>query len=551
MKYNDSYTMYQAVKQTAKENPLGTAIFYQNTKITYRRFIRLVDRMADVLTYRFSIQKGDTVLIAQPNIPDVLICFYALNKIGAVTNFVHPFIPYNQIISIYEKTESRLAILFEQRVAKEVESYRTFAQHVVVTRIEDYLPPIKRFIYHTFMNRNIRRKLGKWRGSFKGFRYLHACKPTKQLVHEQSNDPTSTAVMLHSGSTTGDPKTICLSNGAFNFLADHVEDLSCHTVEEYKGKAMLSILPSFHGFGLGITMHLPLYNGFTVALVPKFSSKEVVKVMNKIQIGVMVAIPGAYETLLKDPKFTNHRSLKGCYCAFSGGDSMNVSLKNRFDEVMEKAGSECKVFEGYGLTESIAVICVNNFKKYKEGSIGKPIEGVEFRIIDENENEVKDGEIGEICTKSPALMLHYFKDPEATKRTYTKDGYLKTGDIGYRDEDGFIFFKQRVKRVIKVSGVGVFPSEIEKLVETVPGVIECCAVSMPDARLVNAVRLYVVAKFFDREGMKRLILEYCNKYLIRWAIPKDIVFIDELPHTLLGKVDFKKLQQETDKEFNK
>lgn len=163
---------------------------------------------------------------------------------------------------------------------------------------------------------------------------------------------------------------------------------------------------------------------------------------------------------------------------------MNVSLKERWDKAMKEHGSHCQVFEGYGLSEAIAVNCVNTYDHNKLGSIGYPGSDFSFKIIDEHEKEVKRGDLGEICVKSQATMLHYFEDEEATKATFTKDGYLKTGDIGYMDEDGFIFFKQRKKRVVKVSGVGVFPSEIESLVETVPGVSQVCAIKFLILNLV-------------------------------------------------------------------
>ena len=549
MEINEKLTMYQAVKKAAKENKNTTAVFYQGKKINYRQFMRKVDRMADILQNRFNVKKGDIVLLAQPNIPEVLICFYALNKIGAITNFVHPFTPFNRILTIYKKTHSVLAILFEQRIAKEVENYRDFDGNIVVTRIEDHLPIFKKIFYHTFLNRSIRRKLGPWRGSFKGFNYLKSYKPTGKGSREVDNDPNKEAVLLHSGSTTGSPKTICLSNNAFNFLADHVDDMGNVDPKTCHGKGMLSILPSFHGFGLGITMHLPLYNGFACVLIPKFTTKDVVKAMNKIQLSFIVGIPGVYEELLKDEKFLHHRTIKNLDVAFSGGDKMNVSLKQRFDDAIKSVGGHAQVFEGYGLTESIAVVSVNTYRHNKPDSIGKPIEGVEFAILDENENPVQPGNLGEIAIKSPSKMLYYFKDEEATKKTFSKDGWLKTGDMGYMDSEGYIFFKQRIKRVVKVSGVAVFPSEVENLVETVPGVQECCAIRIPDSKLVSALKVFVVAKYFDEEGMKRLIMDYCHKYLIRWAVPKEIEFIKELPHTQLGKVDFKKLQEENDKRY--
>lgn len=542
MELNNNMTMYQAVKKASLEVPRNTAVYYQGRKISFKKFIKLVDRMADVCYNTLGIRAGDTVLLAEPNIPDVLILFYALNKIGAMVNLVHPFIPYNQTKAIFEKTHSKVAFLFEQRVAKEVENYRDFSENVYVCRVEDYLPLIKRFIYHFFMNGAIRKKLGKFRGSFKGFNYVHKLRPTGKKVEEYVNDSSIPAVMLHSGSTTGKPKTICISNDSFNFIGSHAYEFLAQKKEEVLGTMMLSILPSFHGFGLCMTMHAPLMSAFGSALIPKFSTKAVIDVMNHTKMGSMCGIPGVYEKLLEDESFLNNKNLKYLHVGFCGGDSMNVSLKKRWDEAMKAHGSHCQVFEGYGLSEAIAVNCVNTFDHNREGSIGYPGSGFSFKIIDENEKEVKRGEMGEICVKSPATMLYYYDDPEATKATFTKDGYLKTGDLGYMDEDDFIFFKQRKKRVVKVSGVGVFPSEIESLVETVPGVTAVCAIRIPDPKLGSAIKLFVVAKFFDEEGMKRTIIERCQKYLIRWAVPKEIEFRDELPTTLLGKVDFKTLQ---------
>lgn len=541
---NMENTIYEGLVKAANEHPYDLALFYKGTKIRFKKLLKLVDKMADVLYHHFDIRDGDTVMVAQPNIPEVVIVVYALNKIGAVANLVHPFTPYNQIATTYYKTHSVLAILFEQRIAKEIEEYRNFAENVIVTRIEDYLPLGKKLLYHFFMNRAIRRKLGKWRGKFKGFRYLHSYSPTGKAVPISKNDDNKVSFMLHSGSTTGVPKTICLSNRNFNFISSHSYEFTCKPQEELRNTFMLSVLPSFHGFGLCMTMLAPINSGFGCALVPKFSPKDVVEVMKKVKLSCMCGIPAIYEGLLSYDKFIHSRRLKHLHICFCGGDSMSVTLKHRWDDTMKENGSHCQLFEGYGLTEAIAVNCVNNFDHNKEGSIGYPGSGFEFITIDENEKRVKTNELGQICVKSPATMLHYFNNEEATKNTFTKDGYLKTGDIGYIDEDGFIFFKQRAKRVIKVSGVGVFPSEIEQLIQSVPGVINCCAISIPDKRLVHAVKVFVVAKYFDEEGMRRTIMDTCRKYLIRWSVPKEIEFVKELPMTLLGKVDFMKLQKQ-------
>ena len=315
--------------------------------------------------------------------------------------------------------------------------------------------------------------------------------------------------------------------------------------EEIRGGGMLSVLPSFHGFGLCITMHTPLVSRFACILVPKFSAKETVKIMKKTKVSCICGVPTMYEALLKDKNFRHNKHLRRLMVVFCGGDSLNRNLQEEFNKVMKENGSKCQMFEGYGLTEAVCVNIVNTFDHNKPGSIGYPISGAEFKIFDEDGKEVPRGEIGEICIKSPAIMNGYFKDEKASKEA-VKDGWLYTGDLGYMDEDNFVFFKQRKKRVVKVSGVGVFPTEIERLVESVPGVEACCAIQIPDPRLQNAIKVFVVAKFFDEIGMRNAIMDTCKKYLIRWAVPKEIEFVDSLPKTLLGKIDFKVLQKQED-----
>lgn len=541
-----NFTLYEVIEHRAKTDPYLKALYYQGKKISYKRFLKLIDRQADILYNQLGVRKGDIILIAQPNIPDTLILFYAVNKIGAIANMVHPFTPFNQIRDIMKKTNTKVAFLFEQRVAKEVEKYRSIASEIIVTRVEDYLPLPKRIIYHTFLNRAIRKKLGR-AIKFKGFKYLHELKHKGPKVQKVTGSFAEECnVLLHSGSTTGDPKTIMLSAKSFNYSASHAYEYLCVKGEEdTKGLGMMGILPSFHGFGLCIQMHASFYIGMTLALIPKFSNKAAMQAFNDLKIGCIICVPNAFESLVKDEKFRNSKRLKWLLACFLGGDSMNATLKEKFDEVLIKAGAKARLFEGYGLTESISVVIVNTHDHNKLGSIGYPSSGIDVKVLDENNNEVPRGEIGEICIKSLTNMLGYFKDEEATKAAII-DGYLHTGDLGYMDEEDFVFFKQRKKRVVKVSGVGVFPSEIEHLIETVPGVEGACAISIPDPRLQSAIKVFVVAKYFDEEGMRHQIMDTCQKYLIRWAVPKEIEFRKELPRTLLGKVDFKVLQKEED-----
>lgn len=540
----ENMSLYQAFTSAYKKVPNETAIYYQGIRISYTKLHSIINKIAAAMEDNLNIKKGDMVIVAQPNIPHAIILFYALNKIGAICNFVHPFTPYNQLKAIMDKTDAKIAFVFEQRVAKEVDKYKELVDRVYVTRVEDFLPPFKKWIYHTFLNRKIRKKLAKsWK--FKGFSYVNDLKSNRIYTSTVSDFKDDFAVLLHSGSTTGEPKSICLSNWNFNFLAGHAYEYLCLTQEDVKGTGMLSVLPSFHGFGLLWTMHAPIVNCFASVLIPKFSPKAVVDACKDMKVIAMCGVPTMYEKLVNYKDFQNLKNLKWLKVAWCGGDAMPSSLEERFNTILKNNNSSGHLYEGYGLTESIAAVIVNTPQHYCQDSIGFPGSGVEVKIVDENRKTVKTGELGEIAIKSPSNMIGYYKDEAATKACM-EDGWLYTGDLGYMNKDGFVFYKQRMKRVIKISGVATFPSEVEKLIETVPGVKEVSAISIPDPTLQSAIKVFVVAKYVDEVGMRDLILDTCRKYLIKWAVPKEIEFRNELPHTMIGKVDFKVLQQEED-----
>ena len=543
-------TMYQALLMMANKYPDDLALYYQGTKITFKSLIKRINETADILYHVLGIKENDVVLISQPNIPETVVLFYAVNKIGAVSNLVHPFTPFIQVKEIMEKTNTKVAFIFEQRIAKEVDKYRELVNKVYVTRIEDDLPFFKKLYYHVFMNFKIRKKLGKQKAiNFPGFNYVSNLKPTNKDTPVVPLTNNKCSVLLPSGSTTGKPKTICLNDRSFNYIAMHSDAFMSLNKEELRGHKMLSILPSFHGFGLCMTMHAPLVNGFASILIPRFRVKKVVKVMNRIKPTAICGVPTIYEKLLKEPSFIKSSSLKNLHCCFCGGDTLSNELLNNFNNTMRQAGSKCRLFQGYGLTEAIAVNCVNTFETSKDGSLGKPIPDAIFKIVDESGKELARNQIGEIVLKSEAVMLNYYQDEGATKECL-KDGYLYTGDLGYMDDDGFIYFKSRKKRVVKVSGVAVFPSEVEQLIMTIPEVDNCAAISVPDKKLQNSIKVFVFSSYENKNELKDKIIETCRKYLIKWSVPTEVEFKDSLPLTNLGKVDFIKLQQEEDKKHN-
>ena len=541
-------TIYEALVTSANKYPNDLALYYQGKKISFKSLVKRVDDMADILYHRLNIREDDVVMISQPNIPDTVVLFYAVNKLGAIANFVHPYTPFNKVEEIIKKTNTKVAFLFEQRIAKEVDKFRESNSQIYVTRIEDDLPFFKKLFYHFFMNFKIRKKLAK-KSNFPGFNYVHKLKPLNKKITNINKNNKKCSVYLPSGSTTGEPKTICLNDYAFNYIAMHTDSYMSLSKEELRGHRMLSVLPSFHGFGLCMTMHVPLSNGYASILVPRFRVKKVIKVINKAKVTVMCGVPTIYEKLLKDSSFTNSKNLKNLHCVFCGGDVLSKDLLENFNNTMIKAGSKCRLLQGYGLTEAIAVNSVNTCKESKDGSLGKPIPDATIKIVDEKGQEVARNQIGEIIIKSAANMLGYYQDEEATKQCL-KDDYLYTGDLGYMDEDGFIYFTQRKKRVVKVSGVAVFPSEVEQVIQSIPEVSGCAAVAIPDIKLQNSIKVFVVSKTDNENNLKDKILEECRKHLIKWSVPTEIEFRKELPLTKLGKVDFISLQKEEDTKRN-
>ena len=536
----EDLTLYQAYKQASQDVKDETAIYYFHTKISFEKLLEKIDEMAAILQNQFLIKKGDTIIVSLPNIPQTIILFYAINKIGAVANMVHPNSPCEVMQKYYDDADCKLAFLFDQKVYKELVAYKKFKGHVVICQAGSFLNFRQKTAY------NIRNSwVTKMLRNAKKFLFYDDLKIMVDDSKEIPLDKSETSVLLHSASTTGIAKTICLSSKSFNFTASRTSEIMCMNPDDFVGKSLVSVLPSFHGFGLCMTMHAPLVNRFGVILIPKFSAREVSKMMNRAKNAICICgVPNVFKALLNDTSFTNNKHLDTLRSCFSGGDSLNSMIKENFDSAMIRKGSKCRLFEGYGLTEVLSVCSVNTHRHHKYGSIGYPITGVEFRILDQNDKPLGPNELGEISIKSENNMLGYFKDEEASKTIYA-DGFLKTGDLGYIDEDGFLYFKARKKRVIKVSGVAVFPHEIEAVISSLSGIDAVCVIQIPDERLTNAVKAVVVGRNKNKD---RIIAE-CQKRLISWAVPKEIEFRNSLPYTRYHKINYLKIQEEENKKY--
>ena len=364
------------------------------------------------------------------------------------------------------------------------------------------------------------------------------------VMARAANDP---AVILYSGGTTGVTKGILLSNLNFNALGAQI--IATNPMFQ-PGDKMLTIMPMFHGFGLGVSVHSMLVNGGQCVLVPRFTPKTYADLLRKHKPNFIAGVPTLYEALLRvdGVDSLDLSCLKG---VFSGGDSLSVELKKRFDQFLHDHGANISVREGYGTTECVTASCLTPIDEYREGSIGIPFPDTYYKIVKVGtEDEVPYGDEGEICLAGPTVMLEYVNHPEetaATRRVHA-DGltWIHTGDLGMMDKDGFIYFRQRIKRMIITSGYNVYPSQIENILDAHDAVHMSCVIGVKDPYKMQKVKAFVMLKpgYEPTEATKKDILDYCRKKIAKYAMPYDIEFRDELPKTLVGKVAYRVLEDE-------
>ena len=313
---------------------------------------------------------------------------------------------------------------------------------------------------------------------------------------------------------------------------------------------MLSIMPVFHGFGLGIGIHTMLINGCKCILIPAFSAQTFGTLLKKNQPNFIAGVPTLYEALLKSEKMKgiNLSCLKG---VFSGGDSLSIELKKKVDKFLKEHGADIQIREGYGMTESVTASCLTPKNYAREGSIGLPFPDTYYKIVKTNtQEEVPYGTEGEICINGPTVMLGYVGNPKETAHTLQvhPDGltWLHTGDLGYIDEDGFVYFKQRLKRMIVSSGYSIYPSQLENIIDAHDAVLMSTVIGVDDPYKIQKVKAFVVLKpdVSPTDEVKESIRLHCEKNIAKYAMPYEFEYRESLPKTLVGKVAYTILEAE-------
>ncbi len=540
-----SGSMYQAVLKAVKKYPLYRAYTYYGKHYRYATFNDQIKEVAKSLK-ALGVTKGDKVTICMPNTPDAIITFYAVNMIGAINNMIHPLSSEKEIEFYLNKSDSKYVLtldMFYKKINNIIDNTRV--KKIIISKITNKMPlymkllaPFiikKEDIYYkdNAISWNKFMKLGKkYRGDY--------------YIKMKSNDD---AVILYSGGTTGEPKGVVLSNINFNALATQCFKM---TDPAKAGDSVLTIMPIFHGFGIGVCVHTELISGMSVILIPQFKIKEFSKLIKKNKPTFLAGVPTMYEALINsNEKSKNY--LKSVTNVICGGDILNETLRTNVDKYLKEHGSIATIRVGYGLTECTGASCLTPRYYFKEGGIGIPLPDMLYKIVKIGTfEELKPNEVGEICISGPTVMKRYLHDYNETKKSLKrhKDGriWLHTGDVGYMNEEGLVFFESRLKRMIVSSGYNIYPQYIEKVIISHPAVLTSTVIGIDHPYKKQVPKAYIILRenFDDTEDLRNDIKEYCKKSIAKYALPYEYEYVKELPKTRVGKVAFTKLGDKKD-----
>lgn len=546
-------SLYQFLEEQSGKMYGEIAINYFGRLITYRELFREIDLCAKAFKAT-GIRENDVVSICMANTPEAVIAFYALSKIGAVANMIHPLSAEQEIKESLIATKSVMLVTINlaykniKNIIEETDVYK-----VVIVSAKDSMPRVTSLGYYFIADRLVEvpkstEKFMQWKDfRLKGLRYS-----TDVLVKKDKDD---TAVILHSGGTSGTPKHILLRNGGINIV---VRQAKVSLPELTVGDNMLAILPMFHCFGLVECIHFPLCNGMTVTLVPKFDASRFDKLLTKYHPTVIPGVPTLFEALISN-KHMETVDLCDVKYVVSGGDTLNEEKNKAVNKFLKTHNCHHNIVQGYGMTESSGgFIFAGLGSSDVLGSVGIPLIGNDMKIVDiDTGKELGPNKTGEIMLSGPAIMKGYLNNEKETNEVLEKDEkgniWVHTGDAGYINEDGVLFFKQRIKRMLIVSGYNVYPSHIEEILLESGLVKECCVIGVPHPYKVQVPKAYIVLKEGVEESAvtEREIRKHCEKNLARYSLPKEYVFRKSLPKTMIGKVSYKELEKENEKEQKK
>ena len=541
-------SIYEFMRDSVGNDLSYFAFNYFENRITYDEFFKNVDVCANALR-SYGVKKGDIITICMPNMPEAIYLFYACNKIGAVSDIIHPLSSSEQIKFYLNESKSNYLFLVDfnyEKVSDIITS--TVVRKVILASPSLSMPTMLSIGYRLTRGARIMRpdrdddKYVSWKS------FYHIGLTTHDNVHIKVHSD-DLALILHSGGTTGSPKGIMISNYSFNAIA---QQGAVNVIDVRPKDKIVTILPIFHGFGLGICVHTPLCLRVEVILIPEYDANRFYKIWKNDKPHVILGVPTLWEGMMSNKKFKKVDMSQLKYIV-SGGDYLRIKDEQRINNFLHSHGAKVDICKGYGMTESVAATCYTFPGVNEPGSIGIPMVGNVIKICNpETMEELPIGEEGEICVNGPTLMMGYLNNKKETNMIIRKhrDGkkWLHTGDIGYISPNGIVYYTQRLKRMIVVSGFNVYPANIEEVVSKHPGIKQVCVIGIPHPYKMHVPKAIMVLKDgYEENKTIRDLKELCDKELSVYSRPKEFEFRESLPKTLFGKVDYKSLEKEEDK----
>ncbi len=529
-----SKSIYENFRTTAIQRGTADALYYEGARISYLNLLQLANKFANYY-YELGLSENDLITIVAPNTPESVAAFLGASQAGIKVHLLHPLTSQENILREFADKKSKLLVtvsLFIRFYAKILDEKTPMLVLDFTTSLPFYKQAAFCVIHH--------KKLALYHQHKELPRYRKLCKNrADKTIHY---DTKVSRIFLSSGGTTGVSKTIELSDFAFLSLIEKTPWILNEKPEDLVNRSILGALPMFHGFGLTMGVLALLLWGGKVGLLPSFRTKKVIDLLKKKRLNTMIGVPAIYEALLKNKHFEGKliAPIKEC---FVGGDFISPSLISRFDKRLEEAKSEGKMLEGYGLTETVTVLCVNRLSSNKEGSIGEPLPDVKVKILNDDGKELPTNENGEICIAGPTLMNGYYEQGNPFYE-YEGENYVRSGDIGHKDEDGFLYFVSRKKRMIKKKGLNIYPLAIEKFVSSLPYVEECAYLGDNYANRDYTALFLNLKGGIDISSVEKDVRTALKEQFNAYEMPDFIFAKKEFKHTNVGKIDYISLSKE-------
>ncbi|WP_242214607.1 long-chain-fatty-acid--CoA ligase [Bacillus cereus group sp. BfR-BA-01383] len=523
----DIQPLHGYLEKMVSRYPEKKALHFLGKDITFSDFHDKVKKFANYLQ-RLGIEKGDRVAIMLPNCPQSVIGYYGTLLAGGIVVQTNPLYTERELEYQLHDSGAKVILCLDLVFPKVTNVQNaTRLEHVIVTRIADFLPFPKNLLYPF-----VQKKQANLVVDVSESETIHLWKSVERESNadvEVPCDPENDLALLqYTGGTTGFPKGVMLThkNLVSNTLMGAHWLYNCTEGEE----VILGVLPFFHVYGMTAVMNLSIMQGYKMVLIPKFDMKMVFEAIKKHKVTLFPGAPTIYIALLNSPLLKEYdiSSIQAC---ISGSAPLPVEVQEEFERV-----TGGKLVEGYGLTESSPVTHGNFlWEKRVPGSIGVPWPDTEAIIMSlETGEALPPGEIGEIVVKGPQIMKGYWNKPEETAAVL-QDGWLHTGDVGYMDEAGFFYVKDRKKDMIVASGFNVYPREVEEVLYEYEKVQEVVTIGVPDPYRGETVKAFVVLKE-GAECTEEELDKFARKYLAAYKVPKVYEFRSELPKTTVGKI---------------